>query len=86
MLKQFALALSMTLASAAMAQDTSCYAAATEKKLRGVAKNEFLAKCKKDARAACEAASREKKLSGADVASFESKCVRDAVGESKPTS
>ena len=84
MIKPLALVLSMTLATAAMAQGQSCNAAATEKKLAGAAKTSFLTKCKKEARAKCEAASKEKNLSGAAMSSFETKCVKDAVGEVKP--
>jgi hypothetical protein len=86
-LKQFIAVLSITLATAAMADEgQSCYAAAAEKKLYGSAKTSFLTKCKKDARAKCEAASKEKNLSGAAMSSFETKCVKDAVGEVKPAS
>jgi len=80
MLKQFALVLSLTLASAAMAEGPTCNAAAAEKKLSGAAKTSFLTKCEKDAKAACEVASKEKKLSGAAKTSFEKKCIKDAVG------
>ena len=86
MIKQLVLVLSMTLATAAMAQGQSCNAAATEKKLAGAAKTSFLTKCEKEAKATCEAASMEKKLSGAAKTSFKTKCVKDAVGEAKPAS
>ena len=71
MIKTLVLALSMTLATAAMAEGPSCSAAGTEKKLAGAAKTSFLTKCEKDATATCEAASKEKKLSGAPKTSFE---------------
>jgi len=80
MIKQLALILSLTLATAAMAEGPTCNAAATEKKLSGAAKTAFLKKCEKDATAACQAASKEKKLSGAAKSSFEKKCIKDAVG------
>jgi hypothetical protein len=83
-IKPLALVLSMTLATAAMAQGQSCNAAATEKKLAGAAKTSFLTKCETDAKATCEAASMEKKLSGAAKTSFETKCIKDA--EAKPAS
>jgi len=83
-IKQLALVLSMTLATAAMAQGQPCSAAATEKKLAGAAKTSFLTKCEKDAKTTCEAASKEKKLSGAAKTSFETKCIKDA--EAKPAS
>ena len=86
-IKQFVAVLSLTLATAAMADEAqSCYAAAAEKKLYGAAKTSFLTKCKKEARAKCEAASKEKNLSGAAMSSFETKCFKDAVGEAKPAS
>ena len=83
MIKQFVAVLSMTLATAAMAEGPTCNAAATEKKLAGAAKTSFLTKCEKDAKATCEAASMEKKLSGAAKTSFEKKCITDAVGGEK---
>ena len=55
-------------------------AAATEKKLAGSAKNSFLKKCEKDAKAACEVTAADKKLAGAAKASFTKKCTKDAVG------
>jgi hypothetical protein len=83
MLKQIVVVLTLTLATAAMAEGPTCNAAAAEKKLSGAAKTSFLTKCEKDATATCQAASKEKKLSGAAKTSFEKKCVTDAVG---PTS
>ena len=80
MTKQIVLILSLVLATAAMAEGPSCNSAAAEKKLAGAAKDSFLKKCQKDAKATCEAASKEKKLSGAAKSSFEKKCVKDAVG------
>lgn len=80
MIKPLVLILSMTLATAAIAEGPSCSAAATEKKLAGAAKTSFLTKCEKDAKATCETSSKEKKLSGAAKTSFEKKCVTDAVG------
>ena len=80
MIKPLALALSMTLASAAMAEGPSCSDVAAEKKLAGAAKTSYLTKCEKDAKATCEAASKDKKLAGAAKTSFEKKCVTDAVG------
>jgi len=80
MIKHLALILSLTLATAAMAEGPTCIAAAAEKKLSGAAKTSFLKKCEKDATAACQAASKEKKLSGAAKTSFEKKCIKDAMG------
>ena len=49
MIKPLVLALSMTLATAAMADGPSCSAAAAEKKLAGAAKASHLKKCVGDA-------------------------------------
>lgn len=81
MLKQFAAVLSLSFATAAMAQGPTCNAAAAEKKLAGAAKTSFLKKCEKDATATCDATAKEKKLAGAAKNSFGKKCVKDAVGE-----
>lgn len=67
-------------AGSAFAQDDTCTAKATEKKMSGAAKTSFLKRCEKDAAAKCEVASKEKKLSGAAKNSFSKKCVKDAVG------
>ena len=81
MSKLFAILASALLFTSVHAQDTSCTAAATEKKLAGAAKNSFLKKCEKDATAKCEAAAAERKLAGAAKNSNIKKCVKDAVGE-----
>ena len=81
MLKQLVVVLSMTVATAAMAEGATCNAAAAEKKLAGAAKTSFMKKCEKDATATCDAAAKEKKLAGAAKTSFTKKCVKDAVGE-----
>jgi hypothetical protein len=62
------------------AQQSSCMATATEKKLAGAAKASFLKKCEKDARATCEMDDMSKKLNGAAKQSHVKKCVKDAVG------
>lgn len=80
MIKPLVLILSMTLATAVMAEGPSCSAAATEKKLAGAARTSFLKKCERDATATCQTSSMEKKLSGAAKTSFEKKCVTDSVG------
>ena len=69
------------LSSLSWAQESSCNAAAANKKLAGAAKNAFLKKCEKDATAKCEAAAAERKLAGAAKNSNIQKCVKDAVGE-----
>lgn len=81
MLKQFVAVLSLTLATAAMAEGATCNAASAEKKLAGAAKTSFLKKCEKDATATCDATAKDKKLAGAAKNSFSKKCVKDAVGE-----
>ena len=80
MLKRILLILSLTVATAAMADDMTCNAGATEKKLAGAAKASFLKKCEKDANAACGKTAADKKLAGAAKTSFTKKCVTDAVG------
>lgn len=80
MFKKVCLIIVLAFAGTAFAQDATCAASATEKKLAGAAKNSFLKKCEKDAAAKCEIASKEKKLAGAAKSSFSKKCVKDAVG------
>ncbi|MGE3710512.1 MAG: PsiF family protein [Hyphomicrobiaceae bacterium] len=72
--------LSLTGVSNAQAQNASCAAQATEKKLAGAAKNSFMKKCETTARTSCSKAATDKKLAGAAKKSFETKCVTDAVG------
>ena len=60
--------------------DMSCTMDASTKKLAGAAKNSFMAKCAKDAKAGCAKDSADKKLAGAAKASFEKKCLADHVG------
>ena len=80
MMKMLALILSLSFATAAMADGPTCAAGVTEKKLAGAAKASFMKKCETDAKTTCEAASKEKKLAGAAKGSFEKKCIKDAVG------
>lgn len=80
MIKILVFAASLCMVGSAFAQDATCAAKATEKKLAGAAKNSFLKKCEKDAAAVCEATSKEKKLAGAAKSSFSKKCVKDAMG------
>lgn len=61
----------------------SCDAQAAEKKLNGAAKNSFMKKCEREAKADtakndCEAKATEKKLKGAAKNSFTKKCLADA--------
>lgn len=67
----------------AFAADSMCEAKATEKKLAGAAKNSFMKKCERDAKAEmakseCDAKAAEKKLAGAAKNNFTKKCVADA--------
>ena len=75
----FALAL---LAVGPMAHAASCADAAAEKKLSGAARNSFIQKCEKDAKASaktsCETVASDKKLAGAARNSFVQKCERDS--------
>ena len=80
MIKTLALILSLSFATAAMAEGPTCAAGVPEKKVAGAAKASFMKKCETDAKATCEAASKEKKLAGAAKGSFEKKCLNDAVG------
>lgn len=80
MFKITALILTLSFASAAIAEGTTCSANATEKKLAGAAKSSFMKKCEADAKTACSAQATEKKLAGAAKSSFEKKCAKDAVG------
>jgi hypothetical protein len=61
--------------------DDSCVSQATDKKLAGAAKNSFMTKCEKDAKASCDGQAADKKLAGAAKTSFTKKCVSDATGE-----
>ena len=77
------------LVSISHAADSTCDAQAAEKKLAGAAKNSFVKKCEKDAKAAdpakaeCEAKAAEKKLSGAAKNSNVKKCMKDAAAAKK---
>ena len=67
----------------AQAADVSCESRAADKHLAGAAKNSFMTKCEKDAKASaakaqCESQAAEKKLHGAAKTSFTKKCVADA--------
>lgn len=71
------------IGNVAYAADTTCEAKAADKKLAGAAKNSFVKKCEKDAKAdtaktVCDAKAAEKKLAGAAKNSFTKKCVADA--------
>jgi hypothetical protein len=69
-----------SFATAALAEDASCKAQATDKKLAGAALTSFMTKCQKDAQSACEMGATDKKLAGAAKSSFVKKCVSDRTG------
>ena len=77
-------AFGVTIAHAA---NPACESQANEKKLAGAARNSFVTKCEKDAKASatqsCDVQATEKKLSGAARTSFTKKCVTDATAASK---
>lgn len=80
-MRLIALTLSLLLLSTtAYAQQATCKAQATEKKLAGAALASFMKKCEKDASATCDANAAAKKLAGAAKTSFTKKCVKDATG------
>lgn len=81
-MRQLASAISLiALCGSVFAQQATCTATATEKKLAGAAKNSFLQKCEREATEKCEAAAGERKLAGAAKNSNVKKCVKDAVGD-----
>ena len=85
-MKPMLLAIALAIAGFSMvaqAAEPSCEARAADKHLSGAAKNSFMTKCEKDAKAAaakeqCNAQAAEKKLSGAAKDSFTKKCIKDA--------
>ena len=60
--------------------DNSCEMKAADKKLNGAAKNSFIKKCEKDARAACENDDISKKTNGAAKEAHIKKCLKDTLG------
>ena len=82
-MRKLAVGIALTvLALSAFAEDATCTAQATEKKLAGAAKSSFMKKCESHAKKACEGQAKDKKLSGAAKNSFVKKCASDAVGAS----
>lgn len=59
------------LADGAFAQNATCAAQVSEKKLAGAARTSFAKKC-------CDTQAAEKKLAGAAKTSFTEKCLKDA--------
>lgn len=70
----------LAICGSVFAQQASCNASATEKKLAGAAKTAFLKKCEAEATEKCEATAAEKKLAGAAKTASVKKCVNEAVG------
>lgn len=64
----------------AVAQN-ACETKAAEKKLNGAAKNSFVKKCEKNARAVCENDDISKKTSGAAKEAHIKKCLKDNLGQ-----
>jgi hypothetical protein len=85
-MKTLLLAIALVIAGSSMtaqAADSGCEAKAAEKHLAGAAKNSFMTKCEKQAKASaakeqCEAQAADKKLHGAAKNSFTKKCIADA--------
>ncbi len=85
-MKSMMIAMTLALAGLSMtatAADSACESKAADKHLAGAAKNSFMKKCEREAKAAsakeaCEAQAAEKKLHGAAKTSFTKKCEKDA--------
>jgi hypothetical protein len=85
-MKALLLAIALVIAGFSMtaqAADSGCEAKAADKHLAGAAKNSFMKKCEKQAKASaakeqCEAQAADKKLHGAAKNSFTKKCIADA--------
>jgi hypothetical protein len=58
----------------------ACEMKATDKKLNGAAKNSFVKKCEKDARAVCENDDISKRTNGAAKEAHIKKCLKDSLG------
>jgi hypothetical protein len=87
MLKLAVAAIAIFASQAALAANPACEAQATEKKLSGAARNSYVTKCDKDAKATvqktCDAQAADRKLAGAAKTSFTKKCVTDATSAAK---
>ena len=57
----------------------ACEMKAADKKLNGAAKNSFVKKCEKDARAACENDDVSKRTNGAAKEAHIKKCLKDSL-------
>jgi hypothetical protein len=70
-----AFAVTVVLAAPALAQQETCILQATEKKLAGAARNDFLEKCELTARDACEKLAEQRRFSATEKALFMNTCV-----------
>ncbi len=78
-MKQFVLALAISLFTVGAASAASCNAEAKTKKLAGAALTSFMTKCENDAKTSCSTKAGTQKLAGAAKDSFTKKCVSEAV-------
>lgn len=83
-MKKILIAVASTLlfSQLVFAEGSACDIKAADKKLAGAAKNSFVTKCERDAKAEtvksdCDSKAAEKKLKGAAKNSFTKKCVAD---------
>jgi len=87
MLRGTVAAIAILVSQVAFAANPTCEAQATQKQLSGAAKNSFVTKCEKDAKAeatkTCDAQAAEKKLAGAAKDGFTKKWVTDATTAAK---
>jgi hypothetical protein len=79
-----AFTLTVVLPSPALAQEATCILQATEKKLAGAARNDFLEKCELAARDACEKLAEQRRLSATEKALFMNTCVPMYFGLPRP--
>jgi hypothetical protein len=77
-MKQFVLALAVSLFAVGAANAASCAVEAKNKNLAGAAQKSFMTKCENDAKSSCDKQAMDKKLAGAAKDSFTKKCVTDA--------
>jgi hypothetical protein len=79
-MKRLILAAGLALFALQASAAPTCQAMAAENKLAGAAKNSFIKKCEKDARAKCETAADKEKLAGAARNSSLKRCLQDTTG------
>jgi hypothetical protein len=76
-MKSFIFAITTLFAFQLAYAETACEMKAAEKKIFGAAKNSFVKKCEKDARAICEKDDVSKRTSGAAKEAHIKKCIND---------